>query len=61
MYFVVAFGTLVGILITGAIIINESTSEYQHYIIFCGICSIAAAMCFIILRFFCVGLKIVRF
>ena len=61
MYFVVAFGTLVGIPITGAIISNKTTADYQHYIIFCGLATFVSAVCYIISRAYCVGFKWVRF
>ncbi|EDO18019.1 hypothetical protein Kpol_1045p3 [Vanderwaltozyma polyspora DSM 70294] len=61
MYVVVAFGTLIGIPITGAIIGNESNANYKHYIIFCGVMSLAGAACFVISRSYCVGLKLKKF
>lgn len=62
MYFVVAFGTLVGAPITGAIIGPDKThSGYQNYVIWCAMTSLASAICFIISRYFCVGMKAVKF
>ncbi|CAI4064756.1 hypothetical protein N7582_002784 [Saccharomyces uvarum] len=61
MYFVVAFGTLIGIPITGAIISNKTTADYQHYIIFCGLATFVSAVCYVISRAYCVGFKWVRF
>ncbi|KAL3234818.1 Riboflavin transporter MCH5 [Nakaseomyces bracarensis] len=61
MYFVVAFGTLVAVPITGAIIGNQSLAGYQHYVIFCGVTSLLCACSFIVSRYFCVGFKMVKF
>ncbi|CCH60584.1 hypothetical protein TBLA_0D00760 [Henningerozyma blattae CBS 6284] len=61
MYFVVAFATLVSVPISGAIIGGESSHEYQHYIIWCGITAFASGCCFIVSRYFSVGFKLVKF
>lgn len=61
MYFIVAFSTLVGIPIAGAIIGDKSKSSYQHYIIYCAVTSLFSAVCFIISRYYAVGPKWKRF
>lgn len=61
MYFVVSFVTLAGIPITGAIIGNKSTANYQHYVIFSAATCLASAICYIISRAYCVGFKLVKF
>lgn len=61
MYFVVAFGTLVAVPVTGAIIGNQSLAGYQHYVIFCGVTSLLCAVSFVVSRYFCVGFKMVKF
>lgn len=61
MYFVVAFGTLIAVPVTGAIIGNESLQSYQHYVIFCGVTTLLCAVSFVISRYYCVGFKLVKF
>lgn len=62
MYFIVAFGTLIAVPITGAIIGSGKAAEgYQHYVIWCGITSFIAALCFFISKSMAVGLKLKRF
>ncbi|CCK71373.1 riboflavin transporter KNAG_0G03160 [Huiozyma naganishii CBS 8797] len=61
MYFCVAFATLVGVPITGAIIGDKSQANYQHYKIFCGVTVLFSAACFVVSRFFAVGWRWKKF
>lgn len=60
MYFIVAFGTLAGVPIGGAIIRQGTSSQYNSFIIYCGVLSIAAGTFYMISRAFCVGNKIFK-
>lgn len=55
MYSVVACGTLVVIVICGAIIGEGSLTNYRNFIIFSTMTSFASAACYIISKMFCVG------
>ncbi|KAL3234572.1 Riboflavin transporter MCH5 [Nakaseomyces bracarensis] len=61
MYFVVAFGTLIALPITGAIINDKSYRSYQNYVIFGSVTTFLTALCYIISRFYCVGFRLVKF
>lgn len=61
MYFCVSVFTLVGVPITGAIIGKGSNAEYQHYKIFCGVTTLFSAACFVISRYFAVGMRWKKF
>ena len=62
MYFVVAFGTLVAVPISGAIIgPDKSIDGYQHYVIWCGVTAFASACCFSLSKTMAVGLNLKRF
>lgn len=61
MYFCVGIVMLIGVPITGAIIGTKSYTDYQNYKIFCGVTTIASALCFAISRYFAVGLKLIKF
>ncbi|SCU84942.1 LAMI_0C09516g1_1 [Lachancea mirantina] len=62
MYGMVSVGILAGVPITGAIIGPDKTpSGYDHYVIWVGMLTLVSAICFIISRYFAVGLKLVRF
>ncbi|KAH3688421.1 hypothetical protein WICPIJ_000560 [Wickerhamomyces pijperi] len=55
MYCIVACGTLVWIPICGAIIGEQSLTDYRNYIIFSSLTSVASGICYMISKFFCVG------
>lgn len=61
MYFVVAFGTLIALPITGAIIGDKSFKSYQNYVIFSSVTAFLTAVSFIISRYYCVGFRIMKF
>ena len=62
MYFVVAFGTLVAVPITGAIIGPEKSFKgYDHYVIWCGVTSFVSAICYMISKTLAVGFNMKRF
>lgn len=62
MYFVVAFGTLVAVPISGAIIgTDKSSAGYDHYVIWCGVTSFVSASCYFISKTIAVGFNRSRF
>ncbi|CCF57801.1 hypothetical protein KAFR_0D01550 [Kazachstania africana CBS 2517] len=61
MYFIVSFTALFGIPVAGAIIHNATHADYEHYIIYCSIGTLAAAMSFFASRSFAVGFKWKKF
>ncbi|CDO95718.1 unnamed protein product [Kluyveromyces dobzhanskii CBS 2104] len=62
MYFIVAFGTLVAVPISGAIIGPDKTSVgYDHYVIWCGVASSVSAACYMISKTLAVGFNLNRF
>jgi len=58
MYFTVAFGTLVGVPIGGAIIGDKTIQNYNYFIIYTAIVTTLSSICYIISRYFAVGRKI---
>ncbi|CCH44079.1 Monocarboxylate transporter [Wickerhamomyces ciferrii] len=58
MYFIVAFGVLVGVPIGGAIIGDKSVERYNYFILYTAACSVISAVCYVISRTLCVGKKI---
>ncbi|CCF58884.1 hypothetical protein KAFR_0F02880 [Kazachstania africana CBS 2517] len=54
-YFIVALTTLYAVPIAGAIIGGGSHQEYQHYIVYCAVASLAGAACYAVSRHLVVG------
>lgn len=55
MYFIVAFGTLVGVPIGGAVIGDKSITNYNYFIIYASVTAFISSLCYIMSRYFSVG------
>ncbi|ODQ61392.1 hypothetical protein WICANDRAFT_29489 [Wickerhamomyces anomalus NRRL Y-366-8] len=58
MYFIIAFGTLFGVPIGGAIIGDKSVERYNYFIIYTAVTAVASASCYVISRYYCIGKKV---
>ncbi|CCH40725.1 Monocarboxylate transporter [Wickerhamomyces ciferrii] len=58
MYFIIAFGTLFGVPIGGAIIGDKSIDNYNWFIVYASISAFLGSICYGISRFYCVGWKV---
>lgn len=58
MYFVIAFGVLVGVPIGGAIIGNQSIQRYNYFIIYTAVVAFLSAGCYVTSRYYCIGRKV---
>ncbi|GME67639.1 unnamed protein product [[Candida] boidinii] len=58
MYFVAGIFFVAGITIAGVILGNDSMETYNNLIIYCGVLAFVGDLCWVISRYFIVGLKI---
>lgn len=58
LYIIVSCGNLFGIPASAAIIGDESERNYRMFVLFCGLLSLAGAVCWFISRYHIVGLKL---
>lgn len=59
MYFIVAFGTLVGVPIGGAIIGDKSIANYNYFILYASATAFVSSLCYILSRYFSIGRTVV--
>lgn len=55
MYFIVAFGTLVGVPIGGAIIGDKSITNYNYFIVYTAVAAFLSSTCYFLSRYFALG------
>lgn len=59
MYFIVAFGTLVGVPIGGAIIGDKSIIRYNYFIVYTALTAFVSSACYFLSRYFAQGKSLV--